>query len=70
MVFEGETKLLQSLVITIDLVSIDSRGRAPFEAFGLSKETCGQTMGIVICPELLRPICTYIEHESHLLCHT
>jgi hypothetical protein len=33
-----------SFVITIDLVSIDSRGAAPAEALGLSKDTCGQTM--------------------------
>jgi hypothetical protein len=34
-----------SFVITIDLVSIDSRGAAPAEALGLSKDTCGQTRG-------------------------
>jgi hypothetical protein len=33
-----------SFVITIDLVSIDSRGAAPADALGLSKDTCGQTM--------------------------
>jgi hypothetical protein len=32
-----------SFVITIDLVSIDSRGAVPADALGLSKDTCGQT---------------------------
>jgi hypothetical protein len=32
-----------SFVITIDLVSIDSRGAVPVDALGLSKDTCGQT---------------------------
>jgi hypothetical protein len=32
-----------SFVITIERVSIDSRGAAPSGAFGLTKETCGQT---------------------------
>lgn len=33
-----------SFVITIDLVSTDSRGGAPSEAFGFLNDTCGQTI--------------------------
>jgi len=36
-----------SFVITIERVSMDSRGAAPWEAFGLTKDTCGQTTGMV-----------------------
>jgi hypothetical protein len=36
-------KPFYSFVITIDRVSIDSRGAAPPGALGLTNETCGQT---------------------------
>jgi hypothetical protein len=36
-------KVFYSLVITMERVSIDSRGAVPLGALGFTKDTCGQT---------------------------
>jgi hypothetical protein len=59
-----------SLVMTIDLVSIDSRGVAFFGELGLMKDTCGQSWVNVNCAlEIIyeRP---YILREVLPLYHT
>lgn len=61
--------LCYSLVMITDLVSTDSRGVAFFEAFGLSKDTCGQTVLRLTKIQGSR-WATYNEHEDQVLCRT
>ena len=51
-----------SFVTTIDLVSILSRGAAPFGVRGLMNETCGQTNGVGISASAI-----FIRPKGHLL---
>lgn len=53
-----------SLVITIDPVSIDSRGAALSSAFRFLNETWGQTLGNILVGAILGEEQSYIERED------